>query len=101
VREHEANERIVKLRKRCDPAQGGRGRTEPDERGISHAERQQTTSERIVKEMRGNDGCAVFRTAWRALISLLLMMTLLVALLDDGSGEDGPPDPLPPIETDV
>jgi hypothetical protein len=41
-----------------------------------------------------------FRTALRAFMSLLTA-TLLVAILDDGSGEGGPPDPLPPIETDV
>jgi hypothetical protein len=36
-----------------------------------------------------------------SLLSLLLALILWVAILDDGSGDGGPPDPLPPIETDV
>jgi hypothetical protein len=37
-----------------------------------------------------------------SLLSLLIaVVALLVAILDDGSGDGGPPDPLPPIETDV
>jgi hypothetical protein len=40
-------------------------------------------------------------SSMRALMSLLLALALWVAILDDGSGDGGPPDPLPPIETDV
>jgi len=34
-------------------------------------------------------------------LGLLLALVLWVAILDDGSGDGGPPDPLPPIETNV
>lgn len=42
-------------------------------------------------------GVAVMK--WSA--ALLLGLTLSVAILDDGSGDGAPPDPQPPIETDV
>jgi len=34
-------------------------------------------------------------------LSLFFALALWVAILDDGSGDGGPPDPLPPVETDV
>jgi hypothetical protein len=37
----------------------------------------------------------------KVLLTVLLAFVLCVAILDDGSGDGGPPDPQPPVETDV
>jgi hypothetical protein len=38
---------------------------------------------------------------WIRALSVLFALTLWVAILDDGSGEGGPPDPEPPTQPDV
>ena len=40
-------------------------------------------------------------TGSRLLSVLLIALVLSVAILDDGSGDGGPPDPEPPIGPDI